>query len=182
MGESKGNVLLGVTGSVAVYKAVDLASKLTGAGVSVRTVLTQNAARFAGAVSFESVTGQHVYTDMWKQPDEFRISHISIADWADAVAVVPADANIISKAACGICDDLLSTTLCACWEKKTLFAPAMNSRMWSNPAVAENVEKLKSRGVIFVGPEAGRLACGTSGPGRMAEPADIADHIEQLLS
>ena len=114
-------VMLGVSGGVAVFKAVDLASKLTAAGALVDTVMTDNACRFVLPKSFEAVTGRVVYTSMWENPAGVQIGHISLADTADIVIVAPATANIIGKAANGICDDLLSTTLCACWQKKVLF-------------------------------------------------------------
>ena len=176
------HILLGVTGGVAAYKAVDLASKLTGAGAEVKTVMTEAACRFVAPKSLEAVTQSTVYTSMWSTPEEFNIGHIALADWADVVIVAPATANIFAKVAHGICDDLLSTTLCACWAKPTIFAPAMNNRMWENPAVQANVETLTERGVHLIGPEEGRLACGDSGPGRMSEPGDILDAIEKIAS
>ena len=176
------HILLGVTGGVAAYKAVDLAGKLIFAGAEVKTVMTEAACRFVGPKSFEAVTQSTVFTTMWSAPEEFKIGHIALADWADLVVVAPATANIFAKVAHGICDDILSTTLCACWAKPTLFAPAMNNHMWANPAVQANVETLKNRGVQVIGPEEGRLACGASGPGRMSEPRDIIDAIEKIAS
>ncbi len=175
------NILLGVTGGVAAYKAVDLASKLTATGAGVKTVMTDSAVRFVAAKSFEAVTCSVVLTTLWNAPEEHRSVHISLADWADVVVIAPATANIIGKVAHGICDDLLSTTLCACWAKPVLLAPAMNDRMWANPAVTANVETLKQRGMHLVGPAAGRLACGSDGVGRMAEPAEILKAIETLV-
>jgi phosphopantothenoylcysteine decarboxylase/phosphopantothenate--cysteine ligase len=174
------NVLLGVSGGIAAYKAVDLASKLTAAGAVVDTVMTENACKFVLPKSFEAVTGRTVYTSMWENPAGFQIGHIGLADSADIVVVAPATANIITKAANGICDDLLSTTLCACWQKKVLFAPAMNERMWTNPAVQKNVKTLKEMGFEIIGPEKGRLACGEEGIGRMAEVPDIIKQIEKM--
>lgn len=176
------HILLGVTGGVAAYKAVDLAGKLTGAGAEVKTVMTEAACRFVSPKSFEAVTQSTVFSTMWSTPQDFKIGHIALADWADVVVVAPATANIIAKAVHGICDDLLSTTLCACWATPTLFAPAMNNRMWTNPAVQANIETLKKRGFQIIGPEEGRLACGASGPGRMSEPKDIMDTIEKIAS
>jgi len=175
------NILLGVTGGIAAYKAVDLASKLTAAGNQVRTVMTDNACRFVTPKSFEAVTQSTVLTTLWSAPDEFQSVHIALADWAQLVVVAPATANLIGKVVHGICDDLLSTTLCACWEIPTLYAPAMNSRMWANPAVQANVEILKDRGIRTVGPDSGRLACGTEGVGRMAEPGAILEAIQALI-
>jgi len=174
------NILLGVSGGVAVFKAVDLASKLTAAGAVVDTVMTENACRFVLPRSFEAVTGRAVYTSMWENPTGFQIGHISLADSADIVVIAPATANIIGKAANGICDDLLSTALCACWQKKVLFAPAMNEKMWLNPVVQQNVKKLKEMGFEITGPEKGRLACGQEGIGRMTEVADIIERLEKI--
>ena len=114
-------------------------------------------------------------------PGSYQIGHIQIADWADAVVVAPATADIIAKMAAGICDDLLSTTLCVCWQKPILIAPAMNTRMWDHPVTQKNVSTLIDLKVRMIGPEAGRLACGTEGPGRMTEPADILAALNQLL-
>ncbi len=180
------NILLGVSGGVAAYKAVDLASKLTAAGAKVRTVMTEAACRLVGPKSFEAVTGSAVYTSMWSDPDEFKISHIDLVDWADLIVVAPATANILGKTANGICDDLLSTILCACWplvqSGMTLLAPAMNTNMWANPAVQSNVATMKERGFQFIGPAEGRLACGAEGPGRMSEPQDILAAIEVMTA
>ncbi len=175
-------VVLGVAGGVAAYKAVDLASKLTAAGAQVRTVITESALRLVGAKSFEAVTGRPVYTSMWEGGEQFEIGHINLADWADVVVVAPATANIIGKAANGICDDLLSTVLCASWEKPILFAPAMNVKMWTNPAVQENVKFIKKTGAELVGPGRGRLACGMEGVGRMAEPQEILEAIAKIAA
>lgn len=174
-------IVLGVAGGIAAYKAADLAAKLTAAGAAVRTILTEAAQKLITAKTFEALTGQPVYTDLWSAPEEFRIGHIQTADWADGVVVAPATADILAKAAVGLCDDLLSTTLCVCWEKPILMAPAMNTRMWTHPATQQNVQTLAARQVQFVGPASGRLACGTEGVGRMAEPADILEALTQLL-
>ena len=176
------HILLCVTGGIAAYKVVDLAGKLIGAGANVKTVMTEAACRFVGPKSFEAVTRSAVFTTMWTTSEEFNAGHIALADWADIVVVAPATANIIAKVAHGLCDDLLSTTLCACWDKPLLFAPAMNSRMWTNPAVQANVETLIKRGIQWTGPASGRLACGTEGIGRMSESQDILDAIEKIAS
>lgn len=174
------NILLGVTGGVAAYKAVDLASRLTAAGAKVTSVLTRNARKLATAKSFEAVTGRQVFTRLFNTPSEYHIGHISLAESADIVVVAPATANIIAKIANGICNDLLSTILCACWEKPVLIAPAMNNQMWTNPAVRRNIETIKKMNFQFIGPETGRLACGTDAIGRMAEPADIVIALQQI--
>ena len=173
-------VLLGVSGGISAYKAVDLASKLTAAGAKVKTVMTENACELIRPKSFEAVTGSEVFVSLWTTPDEYKIGHISLADWADVVVVVPTTADIIGKIANGICDDLLSTVLCACWEKKVLLAPAMNDKMWENPAVQRNVGTVKDMGFELIGPVQGRLACGKEAIGRMAEPADIVKAIEKI--
>ena len=176
------NILLGVSGGVAAYKAVDLASRLTTGGAKANTIMTENACRLIGPKSFEAVTNSAVYTTLWNTTQEYKISHINLADWADIVVVAPATANIIGKIANGICDDLLSTTLCACWAKPTLLAPAMNNNMWTNAAVQRNIKAVKGMGFKLIGPEKGRLACGTEGIGRMSEPQDILEAIEKIAS
>ncbi len=173
-------VLLGVSGGIAAYKAVDLAGKLTAAGAKVKTVMTENACQLIGPKSFEAVTGSAVFSSLWNAPEEYKIGHIDLVDWADIVVVAPATANIIGKVANGICDDLLSTVLCVSWSKPTLLAPAMNDNMWNNPAVQQNVKVIKERGIRLVGPKEGRLACGTVGMGRMSEPAEILEAIERV--
>ena len=178
------NILLGVAGGIAAYKSVDLASKLTAAGANVKTVMTQNACRFVGPTSFEGVTGSVVFTSMWTSSEEHKIGHIALADWANIVVVAPASANIIAKIANGICDDLLSTVLCACWtlasHGKAILAPAMNNKMWSNPAVQKNIETVKNMGFRLAGPAEGRLACGAQGSGRMSEPQEILEAIKKI--
>lgn len=180
------NILLGVTGGIAAYKAVDLASKLAAAGVNIHTVMTENACRFVGPKSFEAVTNSTVLTDMWSTPEQFRFGHIALADWANIVVVAPATANMIGKIANGICDDLLSSVLCTCWplveSGAALLAPAMNDKMWSNPAVQNNVETIQKMGFQLVGPAKGRLACGAKGLGRMSEPKEIFEAIEITAS
>jgi phosphopantothenoylcysteine synthetase/decarboxylase len=174
-------IMLAVSGGIAAYKAIDLAGKLTANRAEVRTVLTENALHLVGAKSFEAVTGGPVYTNLWEQ-EEFKIGHINLADWADVIVVAPATANIIGKFASGICDDLLSTTLCACWAKPMLFAPAMNEKMWMNPAVQENVKFAERIGAEIIGPRQGRLACGAEGIGRMAEPQEILEAVEKIAA
>jgi len=180
------HILLGVTGGIAAYKAVDLAGKLTAAGAEVKTVMTDAACRFVKPKSFEAVTQSGVFTTMWSAPGELKADHIALVDWTDVIVVAPATANIIGKIANGICDDLLSTILCACWpltqSGKTLLAPAMNNNMWANPAVQANVETIRQRGFQLIGPVEGRLASGTHGLGRMSEPQDIVDAIEAIAS
>lgn len=174
------NIVLGVAGGIAAYKAVDLASRLTAAGACVSTIMTVNACELIRPKSFEAITGRCVGTSLWRGDD--KIAHIDIAEEADIVVVAPATANIIGKAASGICDDLLSTVLCVCWQKPTLFAPAMNEKMWKNPAVQWNIKALDEMDFEIIGPEKGRLACGTEGMGRMAEPGDIFERLEAIAA
>jgi phosphopantothenoylcysteine decarboxylase/phosphopantothenate--cysteine ligase len=180
------NILLGVSGGIAAYKAVDLAGKLTAAGAKVNTVMTENACRLVGEASFEAVTGSAVFTSLWNTTEERKIGHIALVDWADIIIVAPATANIIGKIANGICDDLLSTTLCAAWRllqsEAVFLAPAMNNNMWNNPAVQRNVTTVKEMGFQLIGPVEGRLACGTEGIGRMSEPQDVRKTIEKVAS
>jgi phosphopantothenoylcysteine decarboxylase/phosphopantothenate--cysteine ligase len=176
----RSNILLGVSGGIAAYKAVDLASRLTAAGARVNTVMTENACRFVSPKSFEAVTGSAVFTNMWSTPEEYKSGHIALLDWADIIVVAPATADIIGKIANGICDDLLSTTLCACWRKPILLAPAMNNNMWTNLAVQRNVTMVKKMGLKIIGPAEGRLACGTEAVGRMAEPQAILEAIAKI--
>ena len=176
------NILLGVSGGIAAYKVVDLASKLTAAGARVKTVMTENASRFVGPKSFEAVTGSAVFTSLWSKSEEHRIKHVSLVDWADIVVLAPATANIIGKIANGICDDLLSSTFCVCWQKPILLAPAMNGNMWHNPVVQRNLKTLKEIGFNSIGPTKGRLADGTIAEGRMSEPQDILEAVGKIAS
>ena len=177
---SQRNVVLGVTGSIAAYKAADLASRLTQAGLSVHTVMTENATKLVGPATFRALTGRPVATEMFDLTNPFSIEHVSLADLADVFVVAPATANVIAKLAHGIADDLLTCTALAT-RAPLLVAPAMHTAMWENPATQANVETLLTRGVRFVGPAVGRLASGGHGAGRMASVDDIADEIGAIL-
>ncbi|MCX6093092.1 MAG: bifunctional phosphopantothenoylcysteine decarboxylase/phosphopantothenate--cysteine ligase CoaBC [Candidatus Bipolaricaulota bacterium] len=177
---SQRNVVLGVTGSIAAYKAADLASRLTQAGLSVHTVMTENATKLVGPATFRALTGRPVATEMFDLTNPFSIEHVSLADLADVFVVAPATANVIAKLAHGIADDLLTCTALAT-RAPLLVAPAMHTAMWENPATQANVETLRTRGVRFVGPTVGRLASGGHGAGRMAPVDDIADEIGAIL-
>ena len=177
---SQRNVVLGVTGSIAAYKAADLASRLTQAGLSVHTVMTENATKLVGPATFRALTGRPVATEMFDLTNPFSIEHVSLADLADVFVVAPATANVIAKLAHGIADDLLTCTALAT-RAPLLVAPAMHTAMWENPATQANVETLRTRGVRFVGPAVGRLASGGHGAGRMASVDDIADEIGAIL-
>jgi phosphopantothenoylcysteine synthetase/decarboxylase len=176
------HILLGVTGGIAAYKAAALASRLTGEGAVVKTVMTDHATQLVSARTFQAVTGQPVYTTLWHNASGSSMEHIDLVDWADACVVAPATANIIAKTVHGLCDDLLSTLLCVAWETPRIFAPAMNTHMWQNPTTQKNVAQLADLNVQLIGPNAGRLACGTLGPGRMAEPDEILQSIQTRLA
>ena len=174
-------MLLCVTGGIACYKAVDLAGKLGAAGAHVHVAMTEAATRFVTPLTFQAITRRQVFTTLWQAGRQYDAEHIALTDRAEIMIVAPATADILGKMACGIADDLVSTLfLAATGACKVLAAPAMNTRMWNAPAVQANVAKLTEWSVSFVGPVEGRLACGTTGPGRMAEPADILAAAEAL--
>lgn len=175
-------IILGVSAGIAAYKAADLASKLTSSGSRVFTVMTENAPKLVGEKTFEAITANPVFNNMWQQRTDYKIEHIGLAEQADIIVVAPATADIIAKTACGICDDMLSTILCVGWNKKILFAPAMNNNMWDNPVVQNNIKMLKERNINIIGPNSGRLACGTVSTGRMSEPVEILEQIIKMLA
>jgi phosphopantothenoylcysteine decarboxylase/phosphopantothenate--cysteine ligase len=174
------NIVLGITGSIAAYKAADLASKLTQAEAAVYAVVTESAQRFISPLTLRSLTGHPVAVSMWELASEFSIEHVSLAETADIIVIAPATANIIAKLAGGIADDLLSCTVLAS-KSPVLIAPAMNSNMYENHITQENITKLKERGFIFVEPGFGHLACGTQGKGRLADVNQIIGVIRQVL-
>ncbi len=171
-------VVVGVTGGIAAYKACDLVSKLTQAGAQVRVVMTDSAQQLVSPLTFATLSGRPVATDMWAEREE--MAHISLADFAEVFIVAPATANIIGKFAAGIADDLLSTALLTV-TCPVLMAPAMNTRMWQNATVQANVERLRERGVVIVEPESGRLACGDTGPGRLPATEVLLGALEDAL-
>jgi len=173
-------ILLIVSGGIAAYKSLELIRRLRERGFSVRVVMTKAAQEFVSPLSFAALSGQKVYTELFALTDEAEMGHIELSRDADLVVAVPATANIMGKLASGIADDLASTLLLAT-DTKILMAPAMNLRMWLNPATQRNLETLLRDGVIFVGPNDGDMACGEFGPGRMAEPLEIAAAIENCL-
>jgi phosphopantothenoylcysteine decarboxylase/phosphopantothenate--cysteine ligase len=177
---SQRNIVLGVTGSIAAYKAADLASRLTQAGASVHTVMTESATKLIAPATFRALTGRPVATGMFDLSNPFSIEHVSLAEIADALVIAPATANVIAKLAHGIADDLLTCTALAT-RAPILIAPAMHTAMWENPATQANVETLRERGVAFAGPAVGRLASGGHGAGRMTPVDDLLDEIGALL-
>ncbi len=173
-------ILLGVTGGIAAYKAVEVVSRLRKAGAEVRVVMTKEATEFVTELTFREISGNPVTVDMWAPVQHWNVAHISLAEWADAVLIAPATANILAKAALGVADDMLATTLLAV-TSPVFFAPAMNCNMYTHPAVQENLEKLAARGAHIIPPGTGKLACGAEGPGRLAEPADIVATMEKFF-
>ena len=171
------SVLLGVTGGVAAYKALDVIRRLREEGASVTVISTEAAGHFVTPLSLEVASGAKVYTDLFSNP----LSHITLPSQADIFLVAPATANSIGKFANGIADDLLSTCMLA-FPGKVIIAPSMNWRMYENPVVQENLQKLLSRGMIQIGPEKGSLACGEEGWGRLAEVPDIVEAVKSALT
>ena len=175
------NLVVGVCGGIAAYKAVEAVSRLKKLGAEIDVIMTENAARFVTPLTFRSITHRPVITDMFAEPNNWDIQHITLAKKADLIIVAPATANIIGKAANGIADDMLSTTLMAT-RGLVLFVPAMNNNMYENPIVQQNIKKLTELGYHFMEPEIGMLAEGTSGKGRLPEPSDIVAEACKLLS
>jgi phosphopantothenoylcysteine decarboxylase/phosphopantothenate--cysteine ligase len=174
-------VLLGITGGIAAYKSADLVSKLKKADVNVDIIMTEAATKFVTPLTFQTMSQNRVHVEMFGLEDEMNVEHISLAQRADVILIAPASANTISKIANGIADNLLTTTILAS-KARIIFAPAMNSTMYLNEATVENIEKLKSRGHIFLKPGEGRLACGDIGPGKMSEPIEIIDALEEFFT
>lgn len=173
-------VVLGVTGSIACYKAVDLASKLVQGGALVDVLLTHSAAQFVTPLTFRSITHRPVVTDVFDPNSELSVEHVALAERADVVVVAPATAHTIAKLALGLADDALTTTVLAT-TAPVVVAPAMDAHMYENPVTLENVDRLKNRGVTIVGPGKGRLASGLWGWGRLVEPAALLGHIAAAL-
>jgi phosphopantothenoylcysteine decarboxylase len=165
-------VLLCVGGGIAAYKSAELVRRLRDAGCEVSVAMTENAQRFVGAQTFQALSHRPVRTSLWDAQAEAAMGHLELARWAQQVVIAPASANTIAKLAHGLADDLVST-LCLATMAPVAIAPAMNHLMWQHPATRANIEILRSRGVQVIGPNDGPLAEGESGPGRMAEPAEI---------
>ena len=173
-------ILLAISGGIAAYKAPELVRALKRAGHEVRCALTPEAERFVSPLSLQAVSGQSVRRDLFDPGEEGEIDHNGLADQADLVLVAPATANLLAKMTHGIADDLVSAVLLAT-RAPILVAPAMNVNMWSHPATQANLETLRARGVQMVGPDAGELACGWEGLGRMSDPVVIAEAAEGML-
>lgn len=177
----KKNVVLGVSGGIAVYKALEITSLLIKKGINVNVIMTENATKFVTPLSFQSLSQNTVACDTFQEPKVWEIQHISLAEKADVMLVAPATANIIGKVANGIADDMLSTTIMAT-KAKVIFAPAMNVNMYENPILQDNIRKLKSFGYEFIEPAEGRLACGSVGKGKLEKPEIIADRVLMELN
>lgn len=173
-------IILGITGSIAAYKAADIASKLTQAGANVEVIMTEPATRFISPLTLRSITGRQVVTSMWELSSEFSIEHVALAEAADAVVIAPATASVIAHLACGMADDMLTCTVLAT-RAPVILAPAMNDNMLNNTVTQENISKLNARGFIFVEPGYGRLASGKVGKGRLVETDKILGAIKGVL-
>ena len=174
------HIVLGVTGGIAAYKSAEVVSRLRHLGADVHVIMTKNAAEFVAPLTFRTLSANPVVTDTFAAPEEWNVEHVALAKLADVFVVAPATANILAKMANGIADDMLSTTVLAT-KAPVLVAPAMNTGMWTAQATQQNVSVLKSRGVLFEGPESGILACGDEGAGRMSEPENIVAKISEIL-
>lgn len=169
-------VILGVTGGIAAYKSAWLTSLLIKAGADVQVIMTEHAREFIAPLTFEALTNQRCHTDTFDRNHEYSTEHVSLASRADAVIIAPATANVIAKLACGIADDMLTTTVLAC-DCPKIVVPAMNTRMYENPVTQDNLEKLRKYGMTVVEPAAGRLACGDVGKGKMPEPDVLFQYV-----
>lgn len=177
---AKKEVILGVTGSIAAYRACDIVNSLKKAGLNVTVVMTKEAKEFISPLTFQTLSHNKVYSDMFETHSEWNPIHTSLADKADLIIIAPACANVIGKLANGICDDLLTCVVTAS-AAKVLIAPAMNEKMYASPAIQENINKLKNRGVRMVGPVKGPLACGHEGIGHIAGLDTIVSEVKRSL-
>ncbi|MDO9516310.1 MAG: bifunctional phosphopantothenoylcysteine decarboxylase/phosphopantothenate--cysteine ligase CoaBC [Syntrophales bacterium] len=175
------NIVLGITGGIAAYKAAELTRELVKRGATVKVIMTQNATRFITPLTLQTLSGNPVYTDMFTLSGDWDIHHISLAQSADIVVVAPATYNTIGKIASGIADDLLSTTMAAT-KAPVLICPAMNSNMYDNPILRSNIDKLSALGYLFMDAGSGELACKAEGAGRLPNPIDIVEEVETILT
>lgn len=174
-------VVLGVTGGIAAYKACELTRRLVENGAEVHVILTKGAQQFVTPLTFQALSGHPVHTDLFSLTQEQEIGHIALADKADLILVAPATADFLAKVAHGLCDDLLTTVICAT-RAPVLLAPAMNVHMWENPITQENVAKLKQHGLLLVEPDSGFLACGYTGKGRLPDADVLLAEAEKALA
>ena len=175
------NIILGVTGSIACYKACDIANTLTKEGNSVKVVMTEAGTKFVTPLTFRTLTKNKVYTDMFDDDEPEYVAHIRLAEEADLMVICPASADFIAKAAAGIADDMLTTTYLAYVNKPIIVCPAMNTNMYENPATQRNLEILRERGVNIVEPKVAHLACGTTGKGALADLDVIHEAIAEFI-
>ncbi len=180
MAAKEKHVILGVTASIAIYKACDILRRLKSGGVSVTVIMTQDAEEFIRPALFQGLSGNKVYRGLFEEPEAWEIEHVALAEKADLVLVAPATANIIAKIASGICDDLL-TCVCCATRAPILICPAMNENMYQNRITQGNIQKLQSLGYKFVDPIKGRLACGRVGAGCLAEVETIVKEVKKIL-
>jgi phosphopantothenoylcysteine decarboxylase/phosphopantothenate--cysteine ligase len=176
----KKNIVLGVGGSIASYKAADLTSRLAQDGFEVHVVMTRSATEFVAPLTFQTLSRNPVTTGIFDEKESWHPGHIALADDADLLLIAPATANLVAKLACGIADDAL-TSIALATRAPLVIATAMNGKMWHHPATLENVERLKSRGALFIGPGEGLLACGYEGTGRLWEVAGIVEAVKKIL-
>lgn len=176
------NIILGVSGSIAAYKAADIAGRFVKDGFSVDVVMTKAAMEFVNPLTFQTLTKNRVCTDVFEKTNFWEVEHISLAQKADVLLVAPASADVIGKIACGIADDMLTTVIMAVRSIPVFIAPAMNTNMYENPVVQENIAKLIRYGYFFIGPGEGRLACGNVGKGVLADVSEIVDTVEKRLA
>ncbi len=174
-------IVLGVTGGIAAYKSAELVSRLRHLGAEVHVIMTRNATEFISPLTFQTLSANQVVTDTFQAPEYWNVEHVALAKLAEVFVIAPATANVLAKMAAGIADDMLSTTVLAT-KAPVLVAPAMNTGMWTADATRANVSTLRERGVLFVGPDSGMLACGDEGAGRMSEPEAIAAEICSILN
>ena len=174
------HVVLGITGSIAAYKTAGLASMLVKKGCHVHVLMTENATNFINPITFETLTGNKCLVDTFDRNFEFSVEHVALAKQADVVMIAPASANVVAKLAHGLADDMLTTTVLACRCKK-IIAPAMNTNMYENPIVQDNIKICEKYGMEVIKPSVGYLACGDTGAGKMPEPAELFDYIEQEI-
>ncbi|MEG6585990.1 bifunctional phosphopantothenoylcysteine decarboxylase/phosphopantothenate--cysteine ligase CoaBC [Dendrosporobacter sp. 1207_IL3150] len=174
------NIVVGVSGGIAAYKAVDIVSRLRKQGAEVYVIMTSSATNFVTPTTFREISANPVVTDMWDEPKNWNVEHIALATKADLFLIAPATANIIGKVANGIADDMLSTTIMAT-KAPVIFAPAMNSNMYLNPIVQSNIKSLTAIGYTFMDPDVGMLACGVEGPGRLPEPSAIVERVVSMF-
>lgn len=175
------NILIGVTGGIAAYKVVEVASRLKKSGANVKIIMTKHATEFVSPRTFQEITNNAVSVEMFGDAANFNVAHVALANWANLMLIAPATANFLAKMAHGIADDLLTTTILA-FDKKILVAPSMNTKMFENPATQANLATLKARGVEILEPASGNLACGTIGKGRLPEPIEICAAVEKFFA